>query len=135
MTKITKKDIFTALLEAAEHGTISLPDEITQDDVAEFCAKEIASLERKAETARAKAAEKKAAGDELRERVAAILTAEPMTIAEVTEALGDPDISSNKIAYRLNSLCDIGVAEKNDARIVGSDGKSRIVKVFALKQA
>ena len=130
-TKITKRDIFAAILDAATNGAIAVEnDEITHEMIAEFCEKEIASLDKKAETAKAKAAEKKAAGDELRERVLEVLGSEHMTIAQVTEALGDEEISTNKVAYRLNALVDLGYAEKNDAKVSGADGKSRVVKVF-----
>lgn len=131
MTKITKRDMFMAVREAAEAEAISFSnEELTFDALIEWCDKEIASLDRKAETAKAKAAEKKAAGDALRERVYEVLGSEPMTIAEVTEAIGDEEVSTNKVAYRLNVLVDLGLVEKNDAKIAGADGKSRVVKVF-----
>lgn len=131
MTKITKRDMFMAVRESAEAGTISFSnEELTVDALIEWCDKEIAALDRKAETAKAKAAEKKAAGDALRERVYEVLGSEPMTIAEVTEAIGDEEVSTNKVAYRLNALVELGMAEKNDAKVSGSDGKTRVVKVF-----
>ena len=131
MTKITKRDMFMAVRESAEAGIISFSnEELTVDALIEWCDKEIAALDRKAETAKAKAAEKKAAGDALRERVYEVLGSEPMTIAEVTEAIGDEEVSTNKVAYRLNALVELGMAEKNDAKVSGSDGKTRVVKVF-----
>lgn len=131
MTKVTKRDMFMAVRESAEAGIISFSNEdLTVDALIEWCDKEIAALDRKAETAKAKAAEKKAAGDALRERVYEVLGSEPMTIAEVTEAIGDEEVSTNKVAYRLNSLVDLGLVEKNDAKIAGADGKNRVVKVF-----
>ena len=131
MTKITKRDMFMAVREAAEAEAISFSnEELTFDALIEWCDKEIASLDRKAETAKVKAAEKKAAGDALRERVYEVLGSEPMTIAEVTEAIGDEEVSTNKVAYRLNALVELGMAEKNDAKVSGSDGKTRVVKVF-----
>lgn len=131
MTKITERDIFTAIREACEAGAVEFEaEEITADVVIEFCDKKLAALARKAETAKAKAAEKKAAGDALRERVFEVLGTEPMTIAEVTEAIGDEEVSTNKVAYRLNALVELGMAEKADAKIPGADGKTRTVKVF-----
>ena len=131
MTKITKRDMFMAVRESAEAGIISFSnEELTVDALIEWCDKEIAALDRKAETAKAKAAEKKAAGDALRERVYEVLGSEPMTIAEITEAIGDEEVSTNKVAYRLNALVELGMAEKNDAKVSGSDGKTRVVKVF-----
>lgn len=131
MTKITKRDIFNAILFAAENDGLVLGEtEVSMEDVIAEMEKQIASLDKKAETAKAKAAEKKAAGDELRERVFAVVGFEPMTIAEVTEALGDPEVSANKVTYRLNALAEAGLVEKGEAKVAGSDGKSRTVKTF-----
>ena len=131
MTKITKRDIFTVIREAAENGGLVFDHEdITIDDVIAQMDKEIANLDKKAATAKEKAAEKKAAGDELRDRVFEVLGTEDMTIAEVTEALNDETVSPNKVAYRLNSLVEMNLVEKNDAKVAGADGKSRVVKVF-----
>lgn len=132
MTKITKRDIFNAVLFAAENDGLILDGEsdVSVQDVIVEMEKQIASLDKKAETAKAKAAEKKAAGDELRERVFAVVGFEPMTIAEVTEALGDPEVSANKVTYRLNALAEAGLVEKSEAKIAGPDGKSRTVKTF-----
>ena len=132
MTKITKRDIFSVILAAAENENIVIEGEteVTLTDIVTEMEKQIASLDKKAETAKAKAAEKKAAGDELRERVFAVVGFEPMTIAEVTEALGDEEVSANKVTYRLNALVEAGMLEKGEAKVAGSDGKSRTVKTF-----
>ena len=132
MTKITKRDIFNAVLFAAENDGLVLDGEteVSVQDVIVEMEKQIASLDKKAETAKAKAAEKKAAGDELRERVFAVVGFEPMTIAEVTEALGDEEVSMNKVTYRLNALVSAGLLEKGEAKISGADGKTRAVKTF-----
>lgn len=121
-TKMTEKEMFTHIAEV-------LADE---EAVVAFCEKKIAALERKAATAKAKAAEKKVAGDELRDRVQALLTDEFQTIAEVTAALADEDVSANKVAYRLNALVDAGIAVKEDTKVAGSDGKNKVVKAFKL---
>ena len=131
MTKITKRDIFTVIREAAENGGLVFDHEdITIDDVIAQMDKEIANLDKKAATAKEKAAEKKAAGDELRDRALEVLGTEDMTIAEVTEALNDETVGPNKGADRLNGLGDRKLGERGEAKVAGADGKSRVVKVF-----
>lgn len=120
--KMTEKEMFAHIAEV-------MADE---EAVVAFCDKKIAALDKKAENAKAKAAEKKAAGDELRDRVQALLTDEFQTIAEVTAALADEDVSANKVAYRLNSLVDAGIAVKEDTKVAGADGKAKVVKAFKL---
>ena len=121
MTKITEREMYTMISELLEGN----------DDVVAFCEKKIATLDKKAENAKVKAAEKKAAGDELRTRVEEVLTDEWQTIAEVGAALDDEEVTASKVTYRLNALVDLGVAVKDETKIP-SDGKTRAVKVFKL---
>lgn len=121
MTKITEREMYTMISELLEGN----------EDVVAFCEKKIAALDKKAENAKVKAAEKKAAGDELRARVEGVLTDEWQTIAEVVAALDDEEVTASKVTYRLNALVDLGVAVKDETKIP-SDGKTRVVKVFKL---
>ena len=121
MTKITEREMYTMISELLA----------SNDDVVTFCEMKIAALDKKAENAKVKAAEKKAAGDELRARVEGVLTNEWQTIAEVVAALDDEEVTASKVTYRLNALVDLGVAVKDETKIP-SDGKTRVVKVFKL---
>ena len=121
MTKITEREMYTMISELLEGN----------GDVVAFCEKKIAALDKKAENAKVKAAEKNAAGDELRTRVEEVLTDEWQTIAEVVAALDDEEVTASKVTYRLNALVDLGVAVKDETKIP-SDGKTRVVKVFKL---
>ena len=121
MTKITEREMYTMISELLEGN----------EDVVAFCEKKIAALDKKAENAKVKAAEKKAAGDELRARVEGVLTDEWQTIAEVVAALDDEEVTASKVTYRLNALVDLGVAVKDETKMP-SDGKTRVVKVFKL---
>ena len=121
MTKMTEREMFAYIAELLEG----------HEDVIEFCDKKIAALDNKAAKAKEKAAECKAAGDELRDRVQAVLTEEWQSIADVVNALGDEDVSASKVTYRLNALVEMGVAVKDDAKLPG-EGKTRVVKVFKL---
>lgn len=119
--KMTEREMYAYIAEL-------LPD---HEDVTAFCDKKVAALDKKAENAKAKAAEKKAAGDELRNRVEAVLTEDWQTIADVVAALNDEDVTASKVTYRLNALVDLGVAVKDETKLP-SDGKTRVVKVFKL---
>lgn len=121
ITKMTEREMFAMIAELLEDNA----------DVVAFCEKKVAALDRKAENAKVKAAEKKAAGDELRARVEAVLTDEWQTIADVVNALGDEEVTANKVTYRLNALVELGVAVKDETKLPG-DGKTRVVKVFKL---
>lgn len=121
MNKITEREMYTMISELLEGN----------EDVVAFCEKKIAALDKKTENAKVKAAEKKAAGDELRARVEEVLTDEWQTIAEVVAALDDEEVTASKVTYRLNALVDLGVAVKDETKIP-SDGKTRVVKVFKL---
>ena len=121
MTKMTEREMFAYIAELLEG----------HEDVDEFCEKKITALDNKAAKAKEKAAERKAAGDELRDRVQAVLTDEWQSIADVVNALGDEDVSASKVTYRLNALVEMGVAVKDDAKLPG-EGKTRVVKVFKL---
>lgn len=121
MTKMTEKETYALIAELCADN----------EDIVAFCDKKIEALDKKATRAKEKAAEKKAAGDELRDRVEAVLTEDWQTIADVVAALNDEEATASKVTYRLNALVDLGVAVKDDTKIAG-EGKSRTVKVFKL---
>lgn len=121
MTKMTEKETYALIAELCADN----------EDIVAFCDKKIEALDKKATRAKEKAAEKKAAGDELRDRVEAVLTEDWQTIADVVTALNDEEATASKVTYRLNALVDLGVAVKDDTKIAG-EGKSRTVKVFKL---
>ena len=83
MTKMTEREMFAYIAELLEG----------HEDVIEFCEKKMTALDNKAAKAKEKAAERKAAGDELRDRVQAVLTDEWQSIADVVNALGDEDVA------------------------------------------
>lgn len=105
--KITKKDNFaaiTAILSAAEADGYVLPEGITFAGLNDFVDHEVELLEKKAESAAARAAKKKVEGDALREKVLAALSYDKdMTLAEIVASLGDPAISTQMVTARLTS--------------------------------
>lgn len=136
MSKLTKKNIYDALINFANSGAMecTIGEEkhtITSEELFNFATNEKAQLEKKNVAARKRAADK-AAVDELLNAVASVLTDEFQTIAEVTDCIDGADVTTAKIQYRLNSLVKAGEAEKQEMKVTGADGKKRIVMGYRL---
>ena len=136
MSKLTKKNIYDALINFANSGAMecTIGEEkhtITSEELFNFATNEKAQLEKKNVAARKRAADK-AAADELLNAVASVLTDEFQTIAEVTDCIKGADVTTAKIQYRLNSLVKAGEAEKQEMKVTGADGKKRIVMGYRL---
>lgn len=136
MSKLTKKNIYDALINFANSGAMecTIGEEkhtITSEELFNFATNEKAQLEKKNVAARKRAADK-AAADELLNAVASVLTDEFQTIAEVTDCIDGADVTTAKIQYRLNSLVKAGKAEKQEMKVAGADGKKRIVMGYRL---
>lgn len=136
MSKLTKKNIYDALINFANSGAMecTIGEEkhtITSEELFNFATNEKAQLEKKNVAARKRAADK-AAADELLNVVASVLTDEFQTIAEVTDCIEGADVTTAKIQYRLNSLVKAGEAEKQEMKVAGADGKKRIVMGYRL---
>ena len=136
MSKLTKKNIYDALINFANSGAMecTIGEEkhtITSEELLNFATNEKAQLEKKNVAARKRAADK-AAADELLNAVASVLTDEFQTIAEVTDCIEGAEVTTAKIQYRLNSLVKAGEAEKQEMKVTGADGKKRIVMGYRL---
>jgi hypothetical protein len=136
MSKLTKKNIYDALINFANSGAMecTIGEEkhtITSEELFNFATNEKAQLEKKNVAARKRAADK-AAADELLNAVASVLTDEFQAIAEVTDCIEGADVTTAKIQYRLNSLVKAGEAEKQEMKVTGADGKKRIVMGYRL---
>lgn len=113
MEKMTKKEKFALIAElVADHP-----------ELVDFCNDEIAKLDAKAEKAKAKAAEKKAAGDELYAAVVSVLTNEPQTAEDVLAQIEGEDLSVAKIRARLSQAAKNGVANKETIKV---EGKAKV---------
>lgn len=125
--KITKRDIYEAIAQAMETGEST----IEPQEIIDFCHKEIAALDRKAEKARENAAKKREEGDALLELVRNALTDEYQTIADVTKAIDSEDVSVARVQYRLNQLVSMNRAEKTDIS-VGEGQSKRTLKAYRI---
>lgn len=137
--KITKKTYYNtlaAILDYAEaQGVIIDAEGVTYEGMHNFIAHEIELLDNKAAAAAKRAADKRQAGDELREKVFSVLSTENyMTINEIVAALGNPDYSAQMITARLTQLAssEVGRVEKNTVTVPASTegGKTRKVSGY-----
>ena len=114
MEKMTKKEKFALIAEL-------LAD---RAEIVEFCNDEIAKLDAKAEKAKAKAAEKKAAGDELYAAVIEAVGDEFVSREEVLASIDGEDLTLAKIGARLSQGVKNGVLVKDSIKV---EGKSKVV--------
>ena len=121
--KLTKKDFYAMLTEIVEATEVEM-----KEDLLAFIDKEVSLIDAKAEKAKARAAEKKAEGDALRDAVQAVLTEEYQTINDIASQVEGEEITKAKITARLTSLVKNGLAEKVDVKT--EDGKT--VKAYKL---
>lgn len=115
--KMTKKDYYNEIKEIIEKTNIAEKDELI-----EFIDKQVSQIDTKAEKAKERAAEKKVAGDEIRETIKSLLTNEYQTADEITSKINDEEITRAKVIARLTQLVNLNEAEKTDIKT--EDGKN-----------
>lgn len=132
MEKVTKREMYEAIKASVVTGE---PCKYSVEMVAEFCDKEIAALDKRAEKAKERSAAKKVEADELMDKVAGVLTDEYQTIADIAGVLTaeDEDITVAKITYRLTKLVESGAVEKTQISIPGKEKGERARRVQAYK--
>lgn len=107
--KITKKDMFNGIIATL---TENFGDEV--QEYVDFLQGEINALDARAEKEKARRAAKKAEGDDLKDAVAELIGAEPVTAEAIAEALAEdyPEITKAKVTYRASALVKDGVVYK-----------------------
>ena len=121
--KMTRVEILNMIKEECAENEV----------IVNFCDKEIAAQGVKAEKAKARAAAKRAEGDELRAAVASVLTDKPMIAEEVLAAMPETEgLTRAKVVARLTQLVKNGEAEKQDIEVVDGDNKKRKIKGYKL---
>lgn len=114
-TKNTKRDYFTALKNFL--GEAEEVNGIPATELVEFLDGQLVQLDARNARAKAKAAEKKVEGDELRAAIKAVLTAEPQTVADIMAQVEGADLTPAKVVARLNQLVKAEEAVKEQVRI------------------
>ena len=122
--KITKRDNFNAIIEVLT--------DTGREDLADVIKHEIELLDNKAAKAKATAAKKKTEGDALSDAVAAALTDEFCTIADITDkVVFDGEVSTAKVQYRLNDLVKRGIATKEQVTVGEGESKRKLMAYAA----
>ena len=139
MEKITKREMFEALINLATTGKFEYEAAdgvvgVSETALKEFAENEIALLDKKAIKAKERAATKRAEGDELTGAVrAAMSTEEFEPIADIAARIEGEDVTVAKVTYRLTQLVKNGEAEKTELTIPGAEGqKARKVQGYKL---
>lgn len=130
MEKITKREMYEAIIEAVEKGEWK----VNPEDVIDFCKNEISLLDKKAAKAKETAAKKKAENDTLTDMVYEVLTDEFQPIADIAAKIDNPDITVAKITYRLRVLVERGMAEKEQVSIPAVSEGSKVRKIMAYRK-
>ena len=126
--KVTKAEHFAELKAIVER----VEPENAEALIA-FIDKEVAAIENQAAKAKEKAAEKRAEGDALRAKIEGLLTDEFQTIADITAAVGDEEVTPAKVTARLTQLVNAGLAEK--AQVTAGSRKVMGYKVASFVDA
>lgn len=126
--KMTKKDFYEMLKEIVYPTNADCEMTVEQGDLIDFLDKQIALIDAKAEKAKARNAEKKANGDELRDVVQSVLTNDFQTIDAIVAQIEGEEVTKAKVTARLTSLVNNGIAEKTDVK----DDEGRKLKAYKL---
>ena len=126
--KITTRDYYEMLKEIVYPTNADCEMTVEQGELIEFLDKQIALIDSKAEKAKARNAEKKANGDELREVVQGVLTDEFQTIDAIVAQIEGEEVTKAKVTARLTALVNNGIAEKTDVK----DDEGRKLKAYKL---
>lgn len=97
--KVTKKEYFEEIKVIVEGAEVE-----NKEDLIAFIDKQLETLANRAEKAKERAAKNKAAGDELRAAVYAVITDEFQTADEITAQVEGEEITKAKIVARLTQL-------------------------------
>lgn len=123
--RLTKKDYYALIKEVLEVSDVEAKSELLA-----FVEKQVEMIENKAEKAKARAAEKKIAGDELREAVKSVLTNEFQTADAITSQVDGEEVTRAKVISRLGQLVKNGEAEKTDVKTEDN----RTVKAYKIAE-
>ena len=126
----TKRQVLEALNTFTFDEVLVGETVVTPEDIKDFIEKSIIQLDAKNEKAAERAAAKRAAGDELRAQVKAVLGTTPLKVAEIVAAINDPEVTSAKVVARLTQLYKNGEIFKSDIKVDGRNFKVYSIEPF-----
>ena len=118
--KITKAEMFNSIKELiANSSEIS---EETRAAYFEFIDKELASIEKRKESAQKRAAAQKEASDALTENILTVIknAVDVVLVDDIVNAFDSPEITRNKVTARLGKLVNGGLITKEVIKVDGS---------------
>lgn len=136
MEKMTKREMYTAMINFAETGKFTYTRgeaEVTVDaeTVAAFATHEIELLDKRAAKDKETRAAKAAEPDALEAAILEVIPDEFTTLADIAALVEGEDVTVGKVTYRLNALAKAGKVEKGEIKFPGGEGKrARTVKAF-----
>ena len=119
-TKITKKDILAAIRVLVEDQNLEIPIRdvtVVTDDILNYVDTTVAQIDAKNAKARERAAEKRAEGDDLANKIADALTDEYQSIPALIEKLNIEDLTPGKVTARLTQLVKADRAHKSKIKV------------------
>ena len=122
--KRTLKELFQMTKDILDVGSENFTE------VANFIDSRIVLLDKKADKAKAKNAEKKDKVDELKDNIFAILDSNPGVAYTITQIMELTSETSGKVSYRLSALAKDGEIVSAPVKIEGTDGKKRTVQSY-----
>ena len=120
---MTKREMYEVIANVFENGVAGIEAEVATEVVA-FTEKEIAALDRKNAKAKERAAERRAASDELTEAIFAVLGETPMTVNDILAALDGENLTPAKIVARATKLVKAERVVKVEVKTV--DGRKLV---------
>ena len=122
--KLTERDLYNSILNG----------NVDADVLKAFAEKKLAQLDKRSESAKRRAAVKRAEGDALVEAVFTHVGDEAKTRAQITSELVAEgfDVTDAKVGARLTKLVNDGRIAKAKGRVAGEDGKSKAATLYAL---
>lgn len=126
--RITETMMFETIKAIVEGRDLPY-ENIFVEDVTEWVDKKLAQKAVKAEKAKAARAEKKAQGDELQAKVLELVTDEFQSAQEITDAIGDAEVTKAKVQYRLTQLVNAGTVVKDVVKNEETKAKVTVYKL------
>ena len=118
--KITKFDMFTDL-KAIVAASVEIDEEL-KIAYEEMLDKELASLEKRKESAQKRAAAKKEESDALTDEILAVVknAADVILVNDIVEALDNEEVTRQKVTARLGKLVNAGAITKETVKVEGA---------------
>ena len=110
--KVTRAQMFEEIKAVVEASDVAGKEEMIK-----FIDHQVELIASKAEKAKAKAAEKKTQGDELRAVVEAVLTEEVQLIDEIFAQVEAEGVTRAKVTNRLTQLVKAGIAVREEVKV------------------